>query len=235
MRRHAGLHTSGLPFEFQSTHPVWGATCSAGQFQQSFQISIHAPRVGCDVKSFHGIIRSIISIHAPRVGCDGIFDTQTRWSPISIHAPRVGCDADIRQRMGGRVRFQSTHPVWGATALDPVPTVVSKQISIHAPRVGCDLVLPFVLIFKRLFQSTHPVWGATRLGPVLRYSGRDFNPRTPCGVRPSRLGPVRCITGISIHAPRVGCDCNTGPKQMPGQNFNPRTPCGVRRRCSALS
>ena len=34
-------------------------------------ISIHAPRVGCDaVKSFHGIIRSIISIHAPRVGCD---------------------------------------------------------------------------------------------------------------------------------------------------------------------
>ena len=80
---------------------------------------------------------------------------------ISIHAPRVGCDGF---KVGKRV--------------------VPLRISIHAPRVGCDPGrLAFMSSVVR-FQSTHPVWGATR--PVdLRYvGGLDFNPRTPCGVRP---------------------------------------------------
>ena len=33
---------------FQSTHPVWGATVSTSRDVSSGNVSIHAPRVGCD-------------------------------------------------------------------------------------------------------------------------------------------------------------------------------------------
>ena len=34
----------------------------------------------------------------------------------------------------------------------------------------------------------------------------NFNPRTPCGVRPVRSSRYATLSSISIHAPRVGCD-----------------------------
>ena len=56
----------------------------------------------------------------------------------------------------------------------------------------------------------------------------DFNPRTPCGVRPLRLASPKRTTGISIHAPRVGCDDLGAGTRCTVWHFNPRTPCGVR-------
>ena len=107
------------------------------------------------------------------------------------------------------------------------------NISIHAPRVGCDEsdlkelscasdfnprtpggVRQSVAKIKRNrgeFQSTHPGWGATRI------SARD-------GLQQA----------ISIHAPRVGCDCNIGRNFLGRRYFNPRTPGGVRLIISAL-
>ena len=81
------------------------------------------------------------------------------------------------------------------------------MISIHAPRAGCDVA-----------------------DIRFRLHAHNFNPRTPCGVRPHLEGivpshisifqsthPVRGATVqdgrkgrrgvISIHAPRAGCDC----------------------------
>ena len=34
----------------------------------------------------------------------------------------------------------------------------------------------------------------------------NFNPRTPCGVRPAGRDRRRAELGISIHAPLAGCD-----------------------------
>ena len=105
----------------------------------------------------------------------------------------------------GRWRlFQSTHPLRGAT----IRNCLSERlcfISIHAPLAGCDEVLrPFVPREK------------------------DFNPRTPCGVRllQQYFLPQKRI--ISIHAPLAGCDCNILPSAFTLRDFNPRTPCGVR-------
>ena len=124
-------------------------------------ISIHAPRVGSDrlpaklhVKLLNFNPRSpcgerlnpqnqmlytpAISIHAPRVGSDfrsvrtGLFREF-----ISIHAPRVGSDNMVTRLSGRITTFQSTLPVWGATALAAAATS-TKEISIHAPRVGSD-------------------------------------------------------------------------------------------------
>ena len=101
-------------------------------------------------------------------------------------------------------KFQSTHPVWGATFSS----------------LACPLCV--------VFQSTHPVWGATAWATRIARATMNFNPRTPCGVRLTydefralerefqSTHPVWGATqrrtyppskgGISIHAPRVGCD-----------------------------
>ena len=145
-------------------------------------ISIHAPRVGCDVidGAIDGInvdfnprtpggvrhwilttytITLSITIHAPRVGCDLIGGLKMGGSPISIHAPRVGCDT--------------------ASALQYAWLI----ISIHAPRVGCDAGNPYPADNSYQFQSTHPGWGATYRYRCIACPLGHFNPRTPGGVR----------------------------------------------------
>ena len=82
----------------------------------------------------------------------------------------------------GNIQFQSTLPVWGATAYD-LRNSKDWIISIHAPRVGSDTVLYTERVLRIIFQSTLPVWGATPVNKRL---------------------PKDC--GISIHAPRVGSD-----------------------------
>ena len=101
------------------------------------------------------------------------------------------------------------------------------------------------------FQSTHPLRGATRNHPVFQVYRKNFNPRTPCGVRRDfevfvlffsvfqSTHPLRGATGlvggsavgivISIHAPLAGCDRpGKGTDRSAQTDFNPRTPCGVR-------
>ena len=56
---------------------------------------------------------------------------------ISIRAPRAGCDHYTLHVHLGFGIFQSTRPVWGATALKATVDG-SITISIHAPRVGRD-------------------------------------------------------------------------------------------------
>ena len=64
-----------------------------------------------------------ISIHAPRVGCDSAIKAP-RCKPehISIHAPRVGCDYPLFSLYTTSFLFQSTHPGWGATIVDGMAT-----------------------------------------------------------------------------------------------------------------
>ena len=124
-------------------------------------------------------------------------------------------------------------------------------ISIHAPLAGCDSMSPRAAASPSpSFQSTHPLRGATRHVRGLHAHRSDFNPRTPCGVRPkegcnmpSRIlfqsthplrGATSCNCGrgsaisISIHAPLAGCDAGFAPDWHRDRDFNPRTPCGVR-------
>ena len=102
-------------------------------------------------------------------------------------------------------QFQSTHPLRGAT---PMSTACKT--------------LP------ALFQSTHPLRGATLCRAQFSSAALDFNPRTPCGVRPAQY--QREVDGfvISIHAPLAGCDPSASAARRPSADFNPRTPCGVR-------
>ena len=123
--------------------------------------------------------------------------------------------------------FQSTHPSRGATRKD-AKQLKATHISIHAPLAGCDSV------------------GSNPAAP-----SKDFNPRTPRGVRHRRTRDVCTKVFISIHAPLAGCDAAVAVNlearaefqstrrsrgatpssitPLPARYFNPRTPRGVRQ------
>ena len=101
-------------------------------------VSIHAPRVGRDFTAFAEELQEDVSIHAPRVGRDALLSPLRPPRTVSIHAPRVGRDRRstpnpskiwcfnprapcgarqcLKQKRGSPYWFQSTRPVWGATA-----------------------------------------------------------------------------------------------------------------------
>ena len=80
-------------------------------------------------------------------------------------------------------------------------------ISIHAPREGCDTVSASSIRPERNFNPRTPRGVRRVITPKRSNSGEYFNPRTPRGVR-------------RLKSPNIPCTfCN----------FNPRTPRGVRR------
>ncbi len=134
-----------------------------------------------------------------------------------------------RQRAGhdkASGRFQSTHPLRGATHVGLVTGATAA------------------------FQSTHPLRGATSPSLPSGGKGKNFNPRTPCGVRrqprprpqpSSRFQSTHPLRGATNFAsipstafyfnPRTPCGVRPGRARQPEVTayFNPRTPCGVRR------
>ena len=149
----------------------------------------------------------------------------------------------------GQSEFQSTHPARGATTGMPWRSSMERFQSTHPAR-GATFFMVHAS-FRFLFQSTHPARGATYNIALVRYRPKDFNPRTPRGVRLTGISrgdniakfqsthPARGATCgvdgawpacpvISIHAPREGCDKGYEIGRFVYWDFNPRTPRGVR-------
>ena len=122
---------------FQSTHPMRGATFCIGYCFSTNSISIHAPHARCDLRASQPLLSLCISIHAPHARCD------------------VG--KIVGRSASGR--FQSTHPMRGATSINLFHSL-EINISIHAPHARCD-----IFVNVKTIEMT------------------NFNPRTPCEVR----------------------------------------------------
>ncbi len=198
-------------------------------------ISIHAPREGCDPCTFcrAAVSPALFQSTHPARGATASVANGGWWPAISIHTPREGCDHPAslipfrsidfnphtprgvrprRSSAGGAILpFQSTHPARGAT-------VVSDGHLVPA----------------RTFQSTHPARGATPhqsrrlLGPrhISIHAPREgcdgaavsasawvwiFQSTHPARGATRPRSEERGRAGISIHAPREGCD----PWRMP--------------------
>ena len=214
---------------FQSTHPLRGATQDLRALRR--HDDDFNPRTPCGVRLAHIAALPSASIYFnPRTPCGvrlvlGL--VLCILSRISIHAPLAGCDKRKRGLMfhftnfnprtpcGVRRfifvlfilikrRFQSTHPLRGATT-ENINNKGNHSISIHAPLAGCDNVR-----LSRLFACV------------------NFNPRTPCGVRPPCKSNTTASTGFQSTHPLRGAT-GAGRGRVPaGHHFNPRTPCGVR-------
>ena len=120
--------------------------------------------------------------------------------------PRTPCGVrPVRPRSSAIYgKFQSTHPVRGATCFFSGCSTVSKSFqSTHpvrgaTPRRNCSPT-------PRRFQSTHPVRGATSgfcIGKRI-YRFQSTHPVRGATCLSERQHPS---IPISIHAPRAGCD-----------------------------
>ena len=143
------------------------------------------PRTPCGVRLCHSLLLPSCGDFNPRTPCGvrpGKVDQSAADGSISIHAPLAGCDSGRNLSSGKKgnfnprtpcgvrrqtrdahltgERFQSTHPLRGATLVADHGHI-DVVISIHAPLAGCDCP-----------SRPRACWPA-----------RYFNPRTPCGVR----------------------------------------------------
>ena len=149
-----------LPTAFQFTHPGRGATTAACVSFMESNVSIHAPREGCD--------RCILVDAYIRTG----FNSRT---PGGVRQARQAEINDLKA-------FQFTHPGRGATG-DINLRRPTTDVSIHAPREGCDASFSLASAIAAMFQFTHPGRGAT-LGTIKSENDEPcFNSRTPGGVR----------------------------------------------------
>ena len=78
---------------------------------------------------------------------------------ISIHAPLAGCDLGVW--LTEHMKKISIHAPLAGCDDDLESKLTDVKISIHAPLAGCDLMKSKDFTIKL-----------------------NFNPRTPCGVRP---------------------------------------------------
>ena len=209
------------------------------------------PRAPCGARhvfSRRGVVISAISIHAPRAGRDAAEGGRAGW--ITNFNPRAPCGA--RQVTDVEVesiaKFQSTRPVRGATPHPPRPRR-PHQISIHAPRAGRDLLdLAGYLTFRisihapragrdgrdrgvssaQAYFNPRAPCGARPTSTPWPSSWRNFNPRAPCGARPAATKKSAGAFKFQSTRPVRGATRRSTPSPRPSRDFNPRAPCGAR-------
>ena len=235
---------------FQSTLPGWGATPDrtvpgfpAGYFNprspdgerhdfrhrhpQIVDISIHAPRMGSDLRLAPYGHAPLISIHAPRMGSDAYPKVRTIIFDISIHAPRMGSDIrfpscvwgghDFNPRspdgerrpsfnfLGGfRAYFNPRSPDGERPLADKENETAQAVFQSTLPGWGATCPLDAILISMR-FQSTLPGWGATNPISLREIHARISIHAPRMGSDDSHVGG-HVVLDISIHAPRMGSD-----------------------------
>ena len=104
----------------------------------SLQVSIHAPREGCDLS--HGFMKASSTS----------FNSRT---PGGVRLGPSGSGKSFHM-------FQFTHPGRGATISGQI-SGIEYEVSIHAPREGCDITHSQHRRERQEFQFTHPGRGAT--------------------------------------------------------------------------
>ena len=146
---------------------------------------------------------------------------------ISIHAPRGGSDSCNICHGSGRIKFQSTLPVGGATALLSASCRRCCNFNPRSPW-GERLRNSSTTLFYLHFNPRSP-WGE-RLGIVTQRAGNiPISIHAPRGGSDeTSLFQKRLNFVISIHAPRGGSDHNCSVVQFHRLDFNPRSPWGER-------
>ena len=191
--------------QFQSTHPLRGATLGTVDLSTVEVISIHAPLAGCDTCTQAACAGR--GYFNPRTPCG----VRLKWEPIksirpyiSIHAPLAGCDISACAHVHIMYYFN--------------------------PRTPCGVRLPPAWACGARYDFNPRTPCGVRLGSAENRESHSFyfNPRTPCGVRPPYHGGRFDQVSISIHAPLAGCDIPAYLSGRVPEHFNPRTPCGVR-------
>ena len=162
----------------------------------------------------------------PMRGATSASTTTMSWHKISIHAPHAG--SDWRRLLSAQKQGDfNPRPPCGERLRDADNNIIRKTISIHAPHAGSDVQMGGDRVQVQI--SIHaPHAGSDGSKTCSTRSSTNFNPRPPCGERPSATvislssmlfqstPPMRGATvrpdrlnrcgQISIHAPHAGSD-----------------------------
>ena len=172
----------------------------------SCDVSIHAPREGCDLQqSINLSTESVFQFTHPGRGATST-DASPRSNARRFNSRTPGGVRPEREAITPLLRsFQFTHPGRGATHRLLPWHFSERRFQFTHP--GRGATVRFASLNRRLvFQFTHPGRGATVCPSWLCPSLCGFNSRTPGGVRRSSND----FTNINLR-------------------FNSRTPGGVRR------
>ena len=123
---------------FQPTRPLRGATLPICRLL--YPTIYFNPRAPCGARRknrCNAANRYKISTHAPLAGRDGHHSATRRYINISTHAPLAGRDDMPLRVSAGRLLFQPTRPLRGATDAD-LRVTDKAAISTHAPLAGRD-------------------------------------------------------------------------------------------------
>ena len=242
-----------VPAYFNPRSPDGERPSSARACRTSHVISIHAPRVGSDIKES--------SIHVPnrrfQSTLPGWGATQQRRHPvqqgrISIHAPRVGSDPPpcrsccpgryFNPRSPGGERpateinrlwpqlFQSTLPGWGATRGIPFRLAWTDGFQSTLPGWGATSSGSNTSGSDSIFQSTLPGWGATCR--IQASSGSTGFQSTLPGWGATFFIQLRAVRFVVFQStlPGWGATIHASMRGYLPNYFNPRSPDGERPR-----
>ena len=184
------------------------------------------PARGATPNLYIYLLLSIISIHAPRTGSDGlkrvplaVFDDFNPRSPHGERRYTIGgcpsvCNFNPRSPHGERrsflrhinniLQFQSTLPARGATILECLVCVGSRDFNPRSPHGERHAICTIGLI-KTDFNPRSPHGERRRLYQNLT-SPLRFQSTLPARGATAPVQVVDLACGISIHAPRTGSD-----------------------------
>ena len=185
---------------FQPTLPLRGATGHGRRRHQEADVSTHAPLAGSDGPHLELLnVVLVVSTHAPLAGSDPrTFRCRSRQACFN---PRSPCG----ERLFGFLllvcldEFQPTLPLRGATPWR-WHRKSSARVSTHAPLAGSD-------------ASTRARSGAVRC----------FNPRSPCGERPTNRAIIALCPPFQPTLPLRGATSAT-KKDVKAAEFQPTLP-----------
>ena len=214
--------------KFQPTSPVRETTsCLAQDIDASRNFN---PRPPCGRRRYplsHPIRAADFNPRPPCGRRPTMSSTILGITAISTHVPRAGDDRRSSPSFRRPQTFQPTTPVRETTMPGHAGRPI-VAISTHVPRAGDDA--EGEAYGGTAHISTHvPRAGDDGLLYVPGLHCKNFNPRPPCGRRPTEKRQSGSIVWISTHVPRAGDDrtrrrCSWWPLKY----FNPRPPCGRR-------
>ena len=149
-------------YTFQSTRPLRGATTLHGDIVSPSQFQSTRPLRGATVKAAHSVAFFDISIHAPLAGRD----LRTRKiaafrSSFQSTRPLRGATAGIIAIAGIATHFNPRAPC-GARRVSICFRRIRSKISIHAPLAGRDFGLPLSVVTGLLISIHAPLAGRDR-------------------------------------------------------------------------
>ena len=217
------------PVQFLSTPPVWVATEAVRVGGERLNVSIHATRVGGDVRQGSLTLSAPMFLSTPPVWVATRKSfAQTATSFVSIHATRVGGDRGGSRSFRCATCFYPRHPCgWRRRSR----RAYRARRSSFYPRHPCGwrLSVSKWADSYTMFLSTPPVWVATGTPPAGPYQLRVSIHATRVG-GDAGFDSGQCVCSRFLSTPPVWVATRRAPRRTTWRaSFYPRHPCGWRR------